>query len=84
MLSKPLCTPGQTQSYVAVYPHLDWLRKLLGDERCILNAPSWRPEKFARVGAHLSAIVLATLSTFLIVGLIINGLQKQTTNSAAL
>lgn len=71
-----ICVPGETSIFVLIYPHLDWIFSLLGDERCISNASRWGPRKFA----HLSATVLAILSFTLIVYLNFSGSKKQTAN----
>ena len=67
------CEPNSTALYMLVYPHLDWIRSLIGDERCIANAFQLEPEK---LWAHLQAVALSILSIALTTYLILTDLKK--------
>ena len=59
------CDPGTTVTYPPVYPHLDWIRALMGDERCITN--TFRVEwLWAHSLAIGMSILCITLTAYLI------------------
>ena len=62
------CNPGTLANYAPVYEHLDWIRSMIGDERCITNSFQFEPEK---VWPHLQTIALCILSISLIIALIL-------------
>ena len=52
------CDPGTIIAYPPIYPHLDWIRALMGDERCITNTFRIEP---SGLWAHLLAIAMSIL-----------------------
>lgn len=62
------CEPGSTAVYVWVYPHLDWIRHLIGDERCITTAFQLDPKKlWVNLLAVAQSFLIIALAAYLIV-----------------
>lgn len=56
-----VCEPGSIAIYTRIYPHLDWILNLIGDERCITKA--FQPET---PWTHLQPVALSILSIALV------------------
>lgn len=67
------CKPGTMAIYVSVYPHLDWIRSLVGNEMCLMNRWRWKWKEFA---LYLPVVALSTLATCLIGRLLITELRS--------
>lgn len=62
-----------------VYPHLDWIRNVIGDEACFTNAFQF---KLRNHWVHLLAATLSMLIVALVTSLILSEIRKPSNNLA--